>query len=479
MADVVETVKVESMKALRAARDRVRDADIVELRLDGVRDLDVAGALAGRRRPVLVTCRPAWEGGRFDGSEEERLRILGAAIAAGAEFVDVEWKADRRTLPRGRRTAVVLSHHDSTGVPRDLKARVRAMRREAAAVVKIAVTARRLSDCLTLRDAVGRARSHVAIAMGAAGWVTRAWPAGFGSRWMYGGAAAPGQMQHARSRAALSRARRRRVRRRSTESRACRSDTRPRRRCTTRVRGARTRRGLRAVRDGRAPRGARAGRGSRGARPQRHRAAQEPRSTGAWRMTTRFAGVGAVNTLRRRGSRWTGANFDIAGFLAPLDRRRVRVRDARVVVLGAGGAARGAAWGLREARRARGSQRAPIDREARRLARAVGVETAAWPPDGGWDLLVNATPVGTWPEVTRAPIPRATRVRRGSCYDLVYNPLETALLKWARDAGARDDRRPRDARRAGGAQFEWWTGRTAPDRGRSRAPRASFFAKGS
>lgn len=194
MADVIETVKVDSMKALRAARDRVRDADIVELRLDGVRDLDVAGALAGRRRPVLITCRPTWEGGRFDGSEAERLRILGDAITAGAEYVDVEWKADRRRLPRNRRTAVVLSHHDYQGMPRDLKARVRAMRAESAGLVKIAITARRLADCLALRAAVGRSRSHVAIAMGAAGWITRAWPAGFGSRWMYGGAAEPGQI---------------------------------------------------------------------------------------------------------------------------------------------------------------------------------------------------------------------------------------------------------------------------------------------
>jgi 3-dehydroquinate dehydratase len=51
------------MAELRAARDAVKDADLVELRLDGVADLDVAGALAGRRRPVIVTCRPSWEGG--------------------------------------------------------------------------------------------------------------------------------------------------------------------------------------------------------------------------------------------------------------------------------------------------------------------------------------------------------------------------------------------------------------------------------
>ena len=53
------TVTGTSLDELRAARDAAAGADLVELRLDGVRDLDVAGALAGRRTPVVVTCRPA------------------------------------------------------------------------------------------------------------------------------------------------------------------------------------------------------------------------------------------------------------------------------------------------------------------------------------------------------------------------------------------------------------------------------------
>ena len=69
---------------LRRRRDSVEDADLVELRLDGVNDLDVAGALAGRTRPVIVTCRPGWEGGSFHGSEDERRRILGSALSLGA-----------------------------------------------------------------------------------------------------------------------------------------------------------------------------------------------------------------------------------------------------------------------------------------------------------------------------------------------------------------------------------------------------------
>src|SRR4029453_19338277 len=104
---VVETVTGPRMADLRRARDCAR-GDVVELRLDDVADLDVAGALEGRKRPVIVTCRPTWEGGRFQRSESERLRVLADAIRLGAEYVDVEWKADRRQLPRGERTRVGL-----------------------------------------------------------------------------------------------------------------------------------------------------------------------------------------------------------------------------------------------------------------------------------------------------------------------------------------------------------------------------------
>ena len=83
---VCVTVTAPTTADLRRRRDEVVDADLVELRLDSVSDPDVPGALAGRRRPVIVTCRPAWEGGEFRGSEEERRRLLTDALALGAEY---------------------------------------------------------------------------------------------------------------------------------------------------------------------------------------------------------------------------------------------------------------------------------------------------------------------------------------------------------------------------------------------------------
>ena len=91
-AKLCVTVTADTTAELRTRRDQVKDADLVELRLDTVTDPSAAAALAGRRKPVIVTCRPQSQGGHFQGSEEERRAILSEALALGAEYVDLEWQ---------------------------------------------------------------------------------------------------------------------------------------------------------------------------------------------------------------------------------------------------------------------------------------------------------------------------------------------------------------------------------------------------
>src|SRR6185436_1377067 len=159
--------------------------------------------------PVIVTCRAKWEGGRFEGSEEERHRILAEAVSAGAEFVDVEARAEFvPAILRARRgRGIVLSLHAYGTPPPDLGERARAMRSTGAEVVKIAIDAARLSDMLPLleiardpqvRTAEGSS-GHVLIAMGQPGVPSRVLAAVLGNRWTYAGAEiAPGQMPASR-----------------------------------------------------------------------------------------------------------------------------------------------------------------------------------------------------------------------------------------------------------------------------------------
>src|SRR5688572_1930630 len=195
-----ETVTGRTMAELVAAREGATHGDMVELRLDGIGDLDVAGALQGRRVPAVVTCRPTWEGGRFDGTEHERARILLDALELGAEFVDVEWRATQQSNADfagivGRDPArVVISSHDFEGVPRDLEDRVRAMRGVGAGSIKIAVAVSRLTETLPLKE-IGAAGDAVVIGMGEAGVPSRLLAAHYGSRWTYAGrGVAPGQL---------------------------------------------------------------------------------------------------------------------------------------------------------------------------------------------------------------------------------------------------------------------------------------------
>ena len=89
--------------------------------------------------------------GSFKGSEEERRRLLQRRAALGAEYVDVEWRSGFADLiGHDSGQGVVLSMHHFDGVPADLAVSYAAMRATGAEVVKVAVMARRLTDCLPL-----------------------------------------------------------------------------------------------------------------------------------------------------------------------------------------------------------------------------------------------------------------------------------------------------------------------------------------
>lgn len=459
---IVQTVMARELQDLRVLRDATVEADLVELRLDGLDRPDVRGALAGRTRPVIVTCRASWEGGHFRGSEEARVNLLREALASDAEFVDIEWRAEaaRALITDEVRHRVVLSMHDFERTPPDLGSQVEAMRAIGTGVVKVAARTRRLAELRPLL-AIGRSparagQSTVVIGMGTAGLPSRALPAHFGSRWTYGGPAiAPGQVP---------------VERLVHEFR---------------------------VRDVRAdtPVYAVVGRPIvHSVSPAMHNAAfaatgapgvyvpceaaefddflaladvlpivgasvTAPFKEAAWEAQASNAaegGRGALNTLSRlaNGS-WRGLNTDIEGFLAPL--ADVTLAERRVAVLGAGGAARAVVTGL-VSRGAQVSVHARRAEAAARLASEMGVQSGAWPPTpGAWDVLVNTTPVGTFPDVDASPM-SGTELTGALVYDLIYNPRATRLLREARAAGltAIDGLTMlvEQARR----QFAWWTG---------------------
>ena len=460
------TVTADTMAELRTRRDQVTDADLVELRLDMVRDPSAAAALEGRQQPVIITCRPKSEGGHFTGSEEERRTILSEALSLGAEYVDLEWKgtcADLIKRTGGRN--VILSHHDFDGMPADLDAMSRDMLGSGAAVVKLAVTAHSLSDCLRLRAIGQHARGPVAlIAMGDAGLASRVLAGWMGSCWTYAGdnhskqAVAPGQIS---ADLMLDEYQFRHI---SPHTAVYGIVGKP---------------------------------VSHSVSPVMHNAAFRaahldavylPLAASDYDDFTRFADavglagasvtapfkvtaferanecdpvsrrIRSVNTLRRDGSKWLGYNTDVTGFLAPLE-SALQPRGGRAVILGAGGAARSVSVALVSAGMTVTIASRRVE-QSKSVAALTDAAIAPWPPSpGSWDLLVNATPVGTTPNVEESPLPEDYAFpSSGLVYDLVYNPQQTHLMTLAARAGCRTIGGLEMLVAQAQAQFEWWTG---------------------
>lgn len=144
--------------------------------------------------------------------------------------------------------------------------------------------------------------------------------------------------------------------------------------------------------------------------------------------------IGAVNTVVIQNDLLRGDNTDARGFMEPLT-----AWPRRALILGTGGAARAVVWGLRS----RGVSVAVTGRRSEVLAAfaaEMGGEAVAWERRHraleGVDLLVNATPVGQWPQEEASPMDDLSRLTEGALvYDLVYRPRKTALLRQAEALG--------------------------------------------
>jgi 3-dehydroquinate dehydratase/shikimate dehydrogenase len=460
---LVATVTASTTEELRTRRDEAAGvSDLVELRLDAVHHPDVQGALSGRRGPVIVTCRPTREGGAFQGAELDRLALLEQAAHLGADYIDLEWDADAPRL-RSRGRGLILSAHDFDGVPTDLESRYAAMRASGAEVVKIAVTARGLRDTARLLELGRREGAHapaVFIAMGTPGLISRILPSHFGSCWSYAGDAAPGQLPARRL------LREFRFRHLTGRARVYALLGRPVTHSLSPAihNAAFSALGLDAVYvpldAGEVEEFWTLAR----ALPLAGASVTAPHKVSAIagldEVDPIVEAVGAVNTIKADGSRWLGRNTDVAGFLAPL--AGVQLEGLRASVLGAGGAARAVAVALRR-------EGADVTIHARDSGRgsalAAGLSVRFGPPTpdtGSWDILVNASPVGTWPDTRSSPL-EATHLNGGSLvYDLVYNPSATRLMQEARAAGLRTIGGLEMLLAQAERQFEWWTGLAAP-----------------
>jgi 3-dehydroquinate dehydratase/shikimate dehydrogenase len=421
----------------------------------------------------IATCRRAASGGKFRGSLAKQLDILNKAAAAGCQLVDLELQSAVRCktqqLERLRTSAaLILSYHDFRATKK-LEETLAKMSAYAADYYKIVTTATTLYDNVTMMKFIEKnsdKHSLIGLCMGEQGIISRALGVRAGSVFTFGAVSqeektGPGQItaqelrntyridqvdaatrvyavagdpiSHSLSPAIMNAALRRET-----------------------VNGvylalhAKTLKDLLScVRDIPIH-------GLSVTMPYKESIVSHLDNTDS--HTTK---IGACNTVvRAQDGNLYGFNTDAAGVVRPLQ-QRMELEKAKILVLGAGGAARAAVFGLKE----RGAEVYILNRTAgpaQKLARSARARLLkrADLKKLSFDVIINATPVGMG-NTRESPL-NENEIKARYVFDMIYDPLETRLIKMARAAGAQVIPGVEMFVHQAARQFEIWTGKPAP-----------------
>jgi shikimate dehydrogenase len=171
--------------------------------------------------------------------------------------------------------------------------------------------------------------------------------------------------------------------------------------------------------------------------------------------------MGAVNTVHNKEGKLVGYNTDCMGAINAL-KTKTELSGKKVYLIGAGGASRAITAGL-------ASQKANIvifdleEEKANELAKEFGAQTKKMSElDNNCDILINATPVGMFPKVDNSVFPKELLKKEMVVFDVVYNPLETKLIKDAKEVGCEIVAGIEMFLEQAYAQFEIWNEVNAP-----------------
>jgi len=469
---------------VKQVRTGLKETPTVELRLDWLRsDAERRRVLAWVKRQkfgpgvrLMATCRRVPAGGKLNGTMKAEMYWLAQAKEAGCAWCDVEVETlrelpDKTVGGYGVPSRVLLSVHDFRGTP-GLPREMKLANRGGVAAVKLAARANTIADSVRLLGMARSLKNFVAVPMGEIGLPARILALREGSALAYapvGEATAPGQvslreMMHLYRAHELTR--------------------------RTRVFGV--------IGD---PVG-------HSLSPLLHNTGFIARDVDAVYLPFLVHGlkdflsavetlgirgfsvtlphkesilkylkecdplaaeIGAVNTVvvRDDGS-LHGSNTDFVGVLKALE-AEMRLRGSRVLVFGSGGAARSAAFALARAG-AQVSICARREQVGRNLGRAVGGEFLVRRTlrSEKFEVIINATPVGMYPHSKISPL-SAHELNCRIVMDLIYRPLDTELLQIARKKGLGTVSGVEMFLAQGFAQWELWTGKSAPEAAMRRA----------
>jgi 3-dehydroquinate dehydratase / shikimate dehydrogenase len=471
---VVAAPDARSMR--RQLAEALQETRTVELRLDWLSDdgeiIDFLAQLSARRpkATLIATCRRREAGGRYRGTIAKQLIHLAEAIRAGCAWYDLEIETVRLCPPDlldvllgdGKQ---LLSAHFFRGMPEGLARIVAELTRLRPDAIKVAVQCDSLADSRKMLEFARKQRNVVAVPMGDIALPARLLALRGKRAFAYApveNATAPGQISL------------------EEMKRLYRAD---------RVDG---RTGVYGVIGNPVGHSLSPAMQNAGFAARRMNAVYLPflvrdlkdflRSVGplgirGFSVTLPYkervirhlddcdplaARIGAVNTVvARGGGKLCGYNTDYVGVLRSLE-RRMPLRGSRVLIVGAGGAARAVAFALAQAGAAV-CVCARREARAKSLARAVGGQAVARARlrREFFDAIVNATPVGMYPQAGRSPL-EANELNCRLVFDTIYRPRLTRLLQLAARRGLETVSGVEMFVAQGTAQWEIWTGERAP-----------------
>jgi 3-dehydroquinate dehydratase/shikimate dehydrogenase len=422
---------------------------------------------------LIATCRRSGSGGKFHGSLASQLEILGKAAAAGCQLIDIELESATRCKPAQlqqlrTRAALILSFHDFKATKK-LEATLDEMVAHPADFYKIVSTATRLYDnveMMRLLETRSDKHSLIGLCMGEQGIISRVVGVRAGSVFTFGAVSpdektAPGQItaQELRSTYRIDSVDA------ATRVYGVVGDPISHSLSPTIMNAAFRRENVNGVylalhakslkdlmgcvRDIPIH-------GLSVTMPYKQEIVEYLDNTDPYTAKT-----GACNTVvRSQDGKLYGFNTDAAGVVRPLE-QRIALDQAKILVLGAGGAARAAVVGLKE----RGAEVFIMNRTAataQKLARQAKARVVkrADLKKLSFDVIINATPVGMG-NTKDSPL-NENEIQAKYVFDMVYDPGETRLLKLAKARGAQVIPGIEMFVNQAARQFEIWTGKPAP-----------------
>ena len=464
---------------LEKAEGLVRDNPFLEFRLDYLSKPGLALPKIKHffemypHAVVIATCRRTASGGRFKGSIASQLDLLGKATAAGCQLVDVELQTAQKCKPEQLKklrtgASLILSFHDFRATKK-LEDMLEKMRAFPADYYKVVSTATTLADNITMMKFLEKESdrlSLVGLCMGEQGIISRLLGVRAGSAFTFaavseGERTAPGQVTaqdlrsvyrieqvdvatrvygvagdpiaHSLSPIIMNTA----MRRENVNAVYLSLHAKSLKDLLTCVREIPIH-GLSIT------------------MPYKEAIVEHLDNTDS--HTTK---IGACNTVvRAQDGKLYGFNTDAAGVVRPLE-QRITLEKARILVLGAGGAARAAVFGLKE----RGSEVFILNRSAapaQKLARQARARTIKRPDlkKLSFDVIINATPVGLG-NTRESPL-NENEINARYVFEMIYDPPETRLVKLAKARGAQVIPGIEMFVHQAARQFEIWTGKPAP-----------------